>query len=161
MTTDISEQHIRTELSKLLSCAAQNSGRPRNAIARDAQIHKDALRRVLKSERNPTLSEALRILQASGAAPHAHMLLYMAADGERSSDWLHTDLALFFDELVRELPDALERQLGERLHDVKPAWARGTAQRMARLLFEHIEELARKDAFFGDVYSEEKKASYA
>ena len=160
MTADISEQHIRAGLSKLLSRAAQNSGRPRYAIARDAQIHKDALRRVLKSERNPTLSEALRILKASGAAPHAHMLLYMAAGGEKSSDWLQTDLALFFDELIRALPVALERQLGERLHDIKPVWARGTAQRIARLLSEHIEEITRKDAFFGDIYDSEKELSY-
>ncbi|WP_430427712.1 hypothetical protein [Parasphingorhabdus sp.] len=143
---EISEQHIRAGLSTLLNSAAQSSGRPRCAIAREANLHRDALRRVLKGERNPTVSEVLRILSASGAAPHAHMTLCIAGDGDRAAEWLQTDLALFFDAFVRELPAALEQQLGNQLHDIKPRWARGTAQRVARLLAEHIDELARKDA---------------
>ena len=150
---EISEQHIRAGLSKLLSRATETSGRPRCAIAKDANIHRDALRRVLKGERNPTVSEVLRILVASGASPHAHLALYITADGERSADWLQTDIALFFDEFIRQMPAALERQLGNQLHDIKPRWAKGTAQRVARLLSEHIDELARKDAMLGDAYA--------
>ncbi len=131
---EISEQHIRAGLSTLLNSAAQSSGRPRCSIAREANLHRDALRRVLKGERNPTVSEVLRILSASGAAPHAHMTLYIAGDGNRAAEWLQTDLALFFDAFVRELPAALEQQLGNQLHDIKPRWAKGTAQRVARLL---------------------------
>lgn len=144
-TFEISEQHIRAGLSKLLVAATDTSGRPRCAIANEANIHRDALRRVLKGERNPTVSEVLRILNASRAAPHAHLALYIAADGERSADWLQTDLALFFEGLVRHLPEALEQQLGENLYDIKPRWAKGTAQRVAKLLAENIQELARKD----------------
>ncbi len=63
---------------------------------------------------------------------------------------MQTDLALFFEELVRHLPDALEKQLGDRLHDVKPHWGNGTAKRVAKLLAQHAEDLARKDAYLGD-----------
>ena len=147
---EISEQHIRAGLSALLKAAANASGRPRCSIAREANLHRDALRRVLQGERNPTVSEVLRILYASGAAPHAHMTLYIAGDGNRAAEWLQTDLALFFDAFVRELPAALEQQLGNQLHDIKPRWAKGTAQRVARLLGNHIDELARKDALLGD-----------
>ncbi len=145
-TFEISEQHIRAGLARLLVAATNSSGRPRCDIASAANMHRDALRRVLKGERNPTLSEVMRILNASRAAPHAHLILYMAADGERSAEWLQTDLALFFEGLFRHLPAALEQHLGEHLHDVKPRWAKGTAQRVAKLLAENIQELARKDA---------------
>ncbi|WP_422342863.1 hypothetical protein [Parasphingorhabdus sp.] len=151
---EISEQHIRAGLSKLLSRATETSGRPRCAIAREANMHRDALRRVLKGERNPTVSEVLRILAASGASPHAHLALYITADGDRAADWLQTDLALFFDEFVRQMPQALEQQLGNQLHDIKPRWAKGTAQRVARLLGEHIDELARRDVLLRNAYGD-------
>ena len=160
-TFEISEQHIRAGLSQLLVAATSTSGRPRCAIAREANMHRDALRRVLKGERNPTLSEVMRILNASGAAPHAHLALYMAADGERSAEWLQTDLALFFEGLVRSLPEALEQHLGENLHDIKPRWAKGTAQRVARLLAENIDELARKDALLGDGFDRANGGGHA
>ncbi len=115
----------------------------------EASLHRDALRRVLKGELNPIVSEVLRILHASGAAPHAHMTLYIAGDGDRAAEWLQTELALFFDAFVRELPAALEQQLSNQFHDIKPRWARGTTQRVARLLAEHINELTRKDALLG------------
>ena len=74
---------------------------------------------------------------------------------------MQTDLALFFEELVRHLPDALETQLGDHLHDVKPHWANGTAKRVARLLAEHMEDLARKDALSGDGYDWRNGGEYA
>ena len=60
---------------------------------------------------------------------------------------------MFFEELFCALPGALERILGNQIHDVKPRWAKGTAQRLARLLSDHIEELERKDALLGDIYA--------
>ena len=41
------EQQVRADLARLLLAAVEASGRARCDIARDAQIHKDALRRVL------------------------------------------------------------------------------------------------------------------
>ncbi len=64
---------------------------------------------------------------------------------------MQADLALFFEEFVRHLPGALEAQLGDHLHDIKPRWANGTAKRVGRLLAEHMKELARRDVLLGDV----------
>jgi hypothetical protein len=66
--------------------------------------------------------------------------------------WLQSDLADFFEDFTGELPSALERVLGNQVHDVKPRWAKGTAHRVARLLSDHIDELERKDALLGDVF---------
>ncbi len=41
------EQQVRADLARLLLAAVEASGRARCDIARNAQIHKDALRRVL------------------------------------------------------------------------------------------------------------------
>ena len=149
-TNGISEAHIKAGVSKLLNQAASTSGRSQVRIASEAQIDRGTMRRILAGKREATVSEALRILYGSGASPHAHLLLYLVADQDRASLWMQTDLALFFEQLVRHLPDALEAQLGDHLHDVKPRWAKGTAKRVARLLAEHIDYLAQKDALLGD-----------
>ena len=149
----LAEHNVRGDLAGLLLAAADNSGRTRTDIGKVAGIHKDALRRILDGTRSASLAEALRIMRASGASPHAHLILFLVAGGERSSDWLHTDIALFFEELFCELPSALERILGNQIQDVKPRWAKGTAQRLARLLSDHIEELERKAVLLGDIYA--------
>ena len=148
--TGVSEANIRAGVSRLLNEAASTSGRSQVRIARDAEIDRGTMRRILAGKREATVSEVLRILYGTGASPHAHLLLFLAADQEKASRWMQTDLALFFEELVRHLPDVLETHLGDHLHDVKPHWAGGTAKRVARLLAEHIEDLARKDALLGD-----------
>src|SRR3546814_9076571 len=83
------------------------------------------------------------------------MLLFLGAGGDQATRWLQTDIARFFEELICELPAALERVLGNQVHDVKPRWAKGTAHRVARLLADHIDELERTDALLGDIRSEE------
>lgn len=144
------EHQVRADLAQLLLAAVKASGRTRCALARDAQIHKDALRRVLAGERSASLGEALRILAASGVAPHAHLLLFLIKDTDYAIAWLKSDLAQFFEAFSGELPSALERVLGNQLYQVKPRWAKGTAQRVARLLSDHLDELERKDALLGD-----------
>lgn len=147
------ESELRKDLSRLLLAAVEASGRARCDIARDTGIHKDALRRILGGSRSASLAETLRIFAAAGAAPNAHLLLFLAAGGNQATDWLQSDLARFFEDLVCELPGALERVLGNQIHDVKPRWAKGTAHRMARLLGDHIDELNRKDALLGDAFA--------
>ena len=146
----LSETQTRGDLARLLHTAVELSGRNRCEIARDTHIHKDALRRTLAGERSPSVGEALRILASAGMAPHAQLLLFLGAGGELTTRWLQTDIAHFFEELIGELPGALERVLGNQVHDVKPRWAKGTAHRVARLLADHIDELERKDAQLGD-----------
>lgn len=145
----ISEAHIKAGISMLLKQAASTSGRSQVRIASEAEIDRGTMRRILAGKREATVSEVLRILYGTGASPHAHLLLFLAADQGKASQWIQTDLALFFEELVRHLPDALEKQLGDRLHDVKPHWGNGAAKRIAKLLDQHAEDLARKDAYLG------------
>ena len=149
----LAEQQVRADLAQLLLAAVDASGRARCDIARDAQIHRDALRRVLAGKRSCSLGEALRILAASGAAPHAHLLLFLVSTRDRAVAWLQSDLALFLEGFSGELPSALERVLGNQIHDVKPRWAKGAAHRVARLLSDHIDELERKDALLGDIFN--------
>ena len=157
----ISEAQIKAGVSKLLHEAASTSGRSQVCIARDAEIDRGTMRRILAGKREATVSEALRILYGTGASPHAHLLLYLVADQDRASLWMQTDLALFFEQLVRHLPDALEAQLGDHLHDVKPRWAKGTAKRVARLLAEHMDDLARKDTLLGEGFDRAHGGGYA
>ena len=96
------EQQVRADLARLLLAAVEASGRARCDIARDAQIHKDALRRVLAGERSASLGEALRILAASGVAPHAHLLLFLVSSGDHAIAWLQSDLAQFFEDFSGE-----------------------------------------------------------
>ena len=147
------EQQVRADLARLLLAAVGASGRTRCDIARDAQIHKDALRRVLAGERSASLGEALRILAASGVTPQAHILLFLVSSGDHAIAWLQSDLAQFFEDFTGELPSALERVLGNQVHNVRPRWAKGTAHRVARLLSDHIEELERRDALLGDGFT--------
>lgn len=48
--------------------------------------------------------------------------------------------------LLTALPIALVRELGCRLQEVQPRWAKGAAHRVARLFSDHIEELDRRAA---------------
>jgi hypothetical protein len=156
---EFSEERIRAELARLLAATVEASGRAKCHVAAGAGLHKDALRRVLQGERSATLGEALRILEASRAAPRAHLLLFLVCGSERAIDWLQSDLAEFFEEFSAEFPTALERLLGDQLGNVKPRWAKGTANRVARLLSDHIVELERKDEFLGKFFSGEREGA--
>lgn len=156
----ISGTHIKDGISRLLVEVAGTSGRSQSRIARDAEIDRGTMRRILAGTREATLSEALRILYGTGASPHAHLLLFLAADQDRASQWLQTALALFFEELVRHLPGVLETHLRDHLQDVKPHWANGTAQCIARLLADHIADLARKGALLGDGFDRTHGGGY-
>ena len=89
----LAERQVRTDLARLLVAAVEASARARCDIAHDAQLHKDALRRILSGERSASLGEGLRILAASGTAPHAHLLLFLAGSGDHATAWLNSDLA--------------------------------------------------------------------
>lgn len=152
--TSLAEPQVRQDLARVLLAAVEASGHARCDIARDASIHKDALRRILTGERSASIGEALRIFAASGIPPHAHLLLFLGSGGDHAIAWLQSNLARFFEEFIGELPSALERVLGNQIQDLKPRWARGTAHRVARLLSDHLDELERRDALLGDGFAE-------
>ena len=74
----------------------------------------------------------MRILAARGVVPHEQLLLFLVSSGDHAIAWLQSDLVQFFEHFSGELPSALERILGNQVHDVKPRWAKGTAHRVAR-----------------------------
>lgn len=92
-----------------------------------------------------------RILVASAARPRTTIALFALADTEIALRWFDADIGAFLEQFLEELPDALERVLGNQLPEVRPRWGEGTARRMAHLLSEHVDDLERKDALFYEV----------
>jgi len=76
------------------------------------QVHRDALRRIPTGTCSATIGEALCILSTSGAAPHAHLLLFLTCGSEQAVACLQSDLASFFLRVQWRVPVALERILG-------------------------------------------------
>ena len=46
---------------------------------------------------------------------------------------------------ITSLPGQLDRTLGRRVADIRPRWATGTSQLVAKLLAKHIDDLANRD----------------
>jgi DNA-binding phage protein len=147
------ELHIASDgpapITRLLAQAVTNSGRSRREVARGAGMHKDVLSRTLNGVREPTIGEALAILRAIDLAPEQTLALALTAGEDAAIELMQTELAQFVGDLFCQVPQAIADQLGERIAEIRPRWARGTAKRIARLLSDHIAELARHDAAFG------------
>lgn len=135
-------------LGRLLLSAVNASDKTRQDIAQEAHIHKDALRRMLEGKREPTLDEALRILSACGVSPREALVLQLLGESDRAVAWMDTGIGAFLETFLQELPGALERILGNQLHEVRPRWAKGAAHRVASLLADHIDELERRDTLY-------------
>ena len=132
-------------VAAFLDHAVDESGKSRRTIAAQTNINKDALRRILAGTRSATLPEALAILDASGHAPRTSLMLALAGYSQRSKDWQNSGVLEFLETFISELPSALDQALGERLLDVRPRWAKGTAHRTAGLLSDHLAQLERQD----------------
>ena len=132
-------------LARILTFAADSSGKPRCEIAGQVGIHKDTLLRVLRGDRPIAIEEAERILNVCGVPVHAAVLLTTTGQGELAQPWLRNDAGAFFESLLSELAPALDAALGERIADVRPRWARGTAQLIARALARHLAEFEERD----------------
>ena len=136
------------DLASLLAANVTNSGKTRIEISRQASIHKDALRRILTGERAASLAEASRILNACEIDPKLALALFILTDADLASQWIDTEVGDFLGAFFTALPVALTCELGSRLQEVRPRWAKGTAQRLARLLSDHIDDLERRDALY-------------
>ncbi|MBE5073310.1 helix-turn-helix transcriptional regulator [Erythrobacteraceae bacterium E2-1 Yellow Sea] len=135
-------------LSSLLAANVSNSGKTRTEISRQTSIHKDALRRILTGERAASLAEASHILNACGVDPKLSLALFILTDADQAIQWIDTEVGDFLGAFFTGLPVALTCELGSRLQEVRPRWAKGTAQRLARLLSDHIDDLERRDALY-------------
>lgn len=135
-------------LSSLLEANVSNSGKTRIEISRQTSIHKDALRRILTGERAATLAEASRILDACGVDPKLALVLFILTDADQALHWTDFEIGDFLGNFLAALPSAMTCELGSRLQEVRPRWAKGTAKRLARLLSDHIDDLERRDALY-------------
>ena len=132
-------------LARVLTLAVDTSGVPRCRIAATAGMHKDTLLRALRGEKSVSFGEAERILGACGVPVLAVLALAHNSQEELAQDGMRNGLADFLDPLMAALPDAIAAALGERVSDLRPRWAKGTAQLVARVLAKHLAEFEERD----------------
>jgi DNA-binding phage protein len=132
-------------LARVLAHAVDVADKPRHQIAREAGMHRETLLRVMRAERPIGLDEAASILTVCGAFPRASLILALAGQEDLACEWMRSEMGEFLDEFFATLPSHLERTLGRRTEDVRPRWANGTSQLVARMLAKHIDDFANRD----------------
>ncbi|GAO55786.1 hypothetical protein NMD1_02939 [Novosphingobium sp. MD-1] len=58
---------------------------------------------------------------------------------------MHGEMGEFLEEFFTSLPVHLQRTLGRRIEDLRPRWANGTSQLVARMLAKHIDDFVGRD----------------
>lgn len=134
-----------SSVARALTFAVEGSGKTRQKVAREAGMHRETLQRVLRGERPIALDEAVRILTICGGHPKATILLAMAGQEDLACQWMRNDIAGFLEEFLSVLPMHLDQTLGPRVADLRPRWANGTSQLVARMLAKHIDEFTDRD----------------
>lgn len=132
---------LPARLARLLERAVSESGKSNSEIARLSGLKRDSLRRSLLGERPVTFGEALAILDAANHAGEETILLLMLAGEDFALQQSGSAPAKFLGELFRQAPTAIIKQLGDNLDELRPRWAIGTAQMLARTLHQHIVDL--------------------
>ena len=143
--TSQSDGEANAGLAHVLAHAVEASDKPRHQIAREVGIHRETLLRVVRGDRPIGLDEATRILVACGACPRASMVLALTGQQALACEWMHGEMSEFLEEFFTALPGQLERTLGSKIADLRPRWAHGTSQLVARLLAKHIDDFANRD----------------
>lgn len=141
------ESAIQTNasLARVLTHAIETSEKPKHQIASEAGVHRETLLKIMRGERAISIDRAMRIFEVCGACPHAALLLTLAGEEVLACEWMHRDMGAFLDEFITSLPGQLDRTLGRRVADLRPRWATGTSQLVAKLLAKHIDDLANRD----------------
>lgn len=132
-------------LAHILVHAIESSDKPRYLIASEVGIHRETLLRVMRGDRPIGLDEAARVLNACGAFPRACMILALTGQEDLACEWMRSEMGEFLEEFFIALPGQLERTLGQRVADLRPRWANGTSQLVARMLAKHIDDFANRD----------------
>jgi antitoxin HigA-1 len=136
---------INARLARLLTAAVDRSGKSRREIARIIAMNKDTFLRVLRGEKPITLEEAARILNASGMPSRGPLLLAILGHDDLAVEWLGEDVGDFLDQFITALPVTMHETLGARIADLRPRWAVGTSQLVARMLAKHIDDFTERD----------------
>lgn len=139
------DPHANETIARTLAHAVESSGKPRHQIASEVGMHRETLLRVLRAERPIALDEAARILTACGAVPRATIVLALAGEENLACEWMRSEMGAFLEDFFSALPAHLDRTLGRRIEDVRPRWANGTSQLVARMLAKHIDEFVGRD----------------
>ena len=93
----------------------------------------------MRGERPIALDEITRIVTTFGGHPKATILLVMAGQEELACQWMGSNACEFLESFTA-LPVQLNRTLGTRAIDLRPHWAKGSSQLLARMLANHIEK---------------------
>ncbi len=141
------ESAIQTNasLARVLTHAIETSEKPKHQIASEAGVHRETLLKIMRGERAISIDRAMRIFEVCGACPHAALVLTLAGEEVLACEWMHRETGAFLDEFITSLPGQLDRTLGRRVVELKPRWAAGTSQLVAKLLAKHIDDLANRD----------------
>mgnify|MGYP001171447404 CR=1 FL=1 len=123
-------------LAHILAHAIESSDKPKHQIAREVGIHRETLLRVMRGNRPIGLDEAF---------PRASMILALAGQEDLACEWMRSEMGEFLEDFFTALPGQLERTLGRRVEDLRPRWANGTSQLVARMLAKHIDDFANRD----------------
>jgi plasmid maintenance system antidote protein VapI len=137
--------HANDCIARTLAHAVERADKPRHQIAREVGMHRETLLRVLRGERPIGLDEAARILATCGACPRATIVLALTGQEDLACEWMRSEMGEFLEEFFSALPAHLERTLGRRVEDVRPRWANGTSQLVARMLAKHIDDFLGRD----------------
>lgn len=143
--------HIR--MTRLINLAVQESGYSIARVARDAGLKWDTVRRTVDGKRAATIPEIVSILNATGFPADETLRLMFVVDCDFAIYRSGSDAAGFLIEFSRKLPGEIVAQLGENVDELRPRWAQGTAQLLARTLSQHICELTRRGNTIGDLRS--------
>ena len=132
-------------LARVLAHAIEAADKPKHQIAHEVGIHRETLVKVMRAECAISIDRAVRTLEVCGVRPNAVLALTLAGEEGLACEWMHRDMAAFLDEFLTTLPGQLDRTLGCRVLELRPRWAVGTSQLVARLLAKHIDDLANRD----------------
>ena len=92
-----------------------------------------------------TVDEALRLFAAAGVPARGTLFLALAGKEELAANWMNHEMGEFWDELVSSMPGTLNDALQDKFNEVRPRWAVGTSKLVARLVSEHIDDIASRD----------------
>lgn len=147
---DANTNAIPMRIARLLKASVESSGRSQSEIARRAGLKRDRLRRSMSGEREATLNEALAILQACGN-PSDRTLVFLLLTGEEFAlANARSGLGEFLGEFLRLAPIEIAGCLQSNVEELRPRWAKGTAQLVARTLLQHVNELTRRGDAIGE-----------
>lgn len=135
----------KERIARVLAHAVDGSGRSRADLAAAAGMHRETLSRLVRGERAIKLEDAARILSVCGVPVRSTLILALSGEDERACLWMRHDVGAFLEEFLTTLPAALETTLGERCDELRPRWAKGTSQLVARMLANHIDDFAARD----------------